>query len=112
MPWTESQQRWCTRLICAWRSKARRQSVAAIALGGVSAACVIDQYLPHQLGTDGQEMFPVLKLINSRISLANRKLALHPCRVEGSYLPDLTHWARSQSATVFGQNRTEVPIRK
>src|SRR5580704_6482361 len=28
------------------------QSVASIPLGGIAAACVIDQNLPHQLGAD------------------------------------------------------------
>ena len=44
------------------QSVIQRQSVASIPLGGIAAARVLDQNLPHQLGADGQEMLAVLEL--------------------------------------------------
>ena len=59
----------------------QRQSVAAIPLGGVAVARVLDQNLPHQLGTDGQEMRTVLEvscalLLQAQIRLVHQGGAL------------------------------------
>src|SRR5208283_5978109 len=56
-------------------------AIAAIPLGGVAAARVLDQNLPHQLGADGQEMSSVLEFgralfLQPQVSLVHQGSAL------------------------------------
>ena len=99
----------------------QRQPESAIALGGIPAARVLDQNLPHQLGADGHEMITILKwscalFFQAQISLVHQGGALQG--VARAFLPQVM--MRDPSQLVINQRKrpaqglvvTGVPVRQ
>ena len=77
----------------------QRQSTAPIPLRGITAACVLNQNLPHQCGTNGDEKFTILELsrallLQSQISLVHQGGTLQG--VARTFLPKAMTCHRSQ----------------
>ena len=84
----------------------QRYSIASISLGGIAAARVLDQNLPHQLRADGQEMFAVLELgrallLEPQVSLVHQGGALQG--VVRAFLPQVV--VRDPSEFVINERK-------